>query len=92
MEKVELVKIKKAMKKLPEHIRVKLLKWADDVEKFGLATIKKVPGYHDETLKGNWSGYRSIRLSRGYRAIYFENKKDKTTTIVEVVEANKHEY
>ena len=32
--------------------------------------LRKVPGYHDEPLKGRLKGLRSIRLSKGYRAYY----------------------
>lgn len=32
--------------------------------------MRKIPGYHDEPLKGDLKGLRSIRLSKGYRAYY----------------------
>ena len=35
-----------------------------------LGITRQQPGYHDELLRGEWAGYRSIRLSRSYRAIY----------------------
>jgi proteic killer suppression protein len=44
--------------------------WVDDVEERGIAEVRKVPGYHDEPLKGERSGERSIRLNRSWRAIY----------------------
>jgi proteic killer suppression protein len=49
-----------------------------------------VPGYHDEPLKGDRAGQRSIRLSRAYRAIY-EIKED-TVKFLSVEEVNKHKY
>lgn len=52
--------------------------------------IRKIPGYHDEPLKGDRSGQRSIRLSRAYRAIY-EIKAD-AAQFVSVEEVSKHEY
>lgn len=48
----------------------KLADWALAVETYGLEEVRKVPGYHDEPLKGKRAGQRSIRLSRAYRAIY----------------------
>ena len=51
--------------------------------------MRKVPGYHDEPLRGKRAGQRSVRLSRSYRAIYME-EMDKV--LVKVLEVNKHEY
>ena len=61
------------------------------MQRFGSESIRKVPGYHDETLKGDRKGQRSIRLSRGYRAIY-EVREKRTVEFVSVEEVNKHEY
>jgi proteic killer suppression protein len=47
-----------------------VLGWVNDVESAGLSEVRKVLGYHDEPLKGNRVGQRSIRLSKSYRAIY----------------------
>ena len=92
MEKVELEKVRKKLKKLPGYIVIKLLSWAKDVEFLGLVAVRKSPGLHDEPLKGRWSGYRSIRLSKGYRAIYILEPKTKELTIVDVVDVSNHEY
>lgn len=56
----------------------------------GLDEVRKIPGYHDEPLRGDRRGQRSIRLSRHYRAIY-AIKKD-VFEFVEILEVNKHEY
>lgn len=79
------------LKKLPEHIVTKLLSWVDAIEHTGLITVRKLPGYHDEPLKGNRKGQRSIRLSRAYRAIY-RIKEDGDIEIIEVMEVSKHDY
>ena len=92
MEKVELEKVRKKLKKLPSYIVIKLLNWAKDVELFGLSVVRRSPGLHDEGLKGKWAGYRSIRLSKGYRAIYILHPKTKELTIVDVVDVSNHEY
>ncbi|MFK5953716.1 MAG: hypothetical protein QM498_11705, partial [Desulfobacterium sp.] len=60
-----------------------------DVETFGIEEIRVVPGYHDEPLRGNRAGQRSIRLSKAYRAFYVEHDD---TIIIEVIEVNKHDY
>ena len=78
------------LKKVPIYIALKLEAWIDDVGTRGLSEVKKIPGYHDEPLKGKRAGQRSIRLNKAYRAIY-ELKKG-NILFVEVLEVNKHEY
>jgi hypothetical protein len=34
--------------------------WVDDVEERGLEEVRKIPGWHDEPLKGERKGQRSI--------------------------------
>ena len=80
----------KQLRKLPRHIVDNLMIWVAAVEHDGLEEVSKVPGYHDEPLKGDRTGQRSIRLSRAYRAIY-EIKQD-TARFVSVEEVSKHEY
>jgi proteic killer suppression protein len=60
----------KDLTKVPDHVAVKLLDWVEDVEDRGLEEVRKIPGYHDEPLKGALKGLRSIRLSKAYRAYY----------------------
>ena len=89
--RVEIARLaEKQLRKLPRHIVDNLLIWVAAVEHDGLEEVRKVPGYHDEPLKGDRSGQRSIRLSRAYRAIY-EIKQD-TARFVSVEEVSKHEY
>ncbi len=85
----------KDLRKVPDHIANKLLQWIDDVEKSGLEEVRKVPGYHDEPLKGKREGQRSIRLNRAYRAIYEIKIDDELEVDIEfasVEEVNKHDY
>jgi proteic killer suppression protein len=49
--------------------------------------MRRIPGYHDEPLKGKRKSQRSVRLNRSYRLIYTES--DMTILVLEV---NKHEY
>lgn len=64
------ISVKKNFHKIPLQIKKKLFTWVAAVEKRGLNEIKKIPGYHDEPLKGNRQGQRSIRLNKQWRAIY----------------------
>lgn len=79
------------LQKVPQYIKEKLLIWVDSVERMGIKTIRKIPGYHDESLKGQRKGQRSIRLNRAYWAIYVENEQ-KEIVIISIIEVNKHEY
>ncbi len=81
---------RKDLKKVPRYIAIKLWGWIDAIGHQGLNQIRKIPGFHDESLKGNRTGQRSIRLSKGYRAIY-EIHRD-GIKFVEIMEINKHEY
>jgi proteic killer suppression protein len=55
---------KRSLKKVPGYIVDKLETWVDTVERDGLHEVRRIPGYHDEPLKGERQGQRSIRLSR----------------------------
>ena len=82
---------KKDLRSVPTPILKKFRAWVDDVEFNGLEAARKRPGYHDEPLKGDRRGQRSIRLNRSWRAIY-ELKSDGAVDLVEVQEVNHHEY
>jgi proteic killer suppression protein len=79
------------VRRLPGHIADKLATWVQAVTARGLEEVRKVPGYHDEPLRGERAGQRSIRLSLHYRAIY-ELQKDGRVEFVSVEEVNKHAY
>lgn len=80
----------KSLRRLPKEIVQKFLVWVRSIELDGLAETSKRPGLHDEPLKGKRKGQRSVRLSRGYRAVY-EVRKNKVS-VVFVLEVNNHDY
>lgn len=84
-------KLKKELKTHPKNVLAKLAGWVSAVGQYGLREIRKIPGYHDEPLKGDRKGQRSIRLSKAYRAIYIIDGAGKTE-IVEIIEVSKHDY
>ena len=81
----------KQLVKMHQHVVSKLKAWIDAVEVEGLEEVRKIPGYHDEPLRGPRSGERSIRLSKSYRAIY-AIRRDRTIEFVLIEEVNKHDY
>lgn len=79
------ISVKKNLHKIPMPIKKKLFTWVAAVEEKGLSEVKKTPGYHDEPLKGDRQGQRSIRLNKQWRAIYrIINKKIEFVLIEEV--------
>lgn len=84
-------KARKDLRKVPKHIVKNFQRWALLVEDIGLEEARKIKGYHDEPLAGDRFGQRSARLSISYRVIYVETP-EKTISIVNVLEVNKHEY
>jgi len=54
----------KQFKKLPVHIRQTLRTWANLINGHGIESMRRVPGYHDEPLKGQRIKQRSSPLSK----------------------------
>ena len=81
----------KQFKKLSVHIQKALRTWSTLIEEHGIWVMRRIPGYHDERLKGDRRGQRSSRLSRVYRVIY-EEADSGEITIITVMEVNKHDY
>jgi len=65
--------------------------WVDLVRVDGLDVARAIPGFRDHALKGEWQGYRAIRLSGAYRAIYILSEHKSVETVC-VEEVNKHDY
>ena len=81
----------KQVRRLPAHIGEKLLNWVYLVMEIGLEEVRKIPGFHDEPLVGRRRGMRSIRLSRGYRAMY-RIVREGDVEVVSIEEVSKHGY
>ena len=81
----------KDLKQLPRYIVEALAMWVEEVETDGLEETRKSLGYHDEPLKGDRKGQRSIRLSLSYRAIYIIESQTNIKFVL-IEEVNKHGY
>ncbi|MGE3973534.1 MAG: type II toxin-antitoxin system RelE/ParE family toxin [Bdellovibrionales bacterium] len=79
----------KQLSKIPDFIRKKVIFWVFLVESNGLAEVMKSPGFHDEPLKGERKGQRSVRLNRAYRLIY---RVIQDRVHIELLEVHKHDY
>lgn len=84
-------KAEKDLQKIPVHISEKLQIWIDLVENEGLREARKIKSFHDEPLKGQRNGQRSIRLNKAHRAFYRENTQGQVE-FIEILEVNKHDY
>ena len=63
--------------------------WKRIVELEGPQGLRLIKGFHDESLKGEWVGFRSSRLNLKWRIIY---KVEKEWLRVYVLEINPHHY
>jgi proteic killer suppression protein len=79
----------KELKKVPDFSRKKVMLWIFLVESNGLAQVMKSPGFHDEPLKGERKGQRSVRMNKAYRLIY---RMIEDRVHIELLEVHKHDY
>lgn len=95
METIIVVMTKLAQKqitRLPIELLEVVQKWILTVEEIGLENTRKHggKGLHDEPLKGQLKGLRSIRLNRSWRLYYKEING--ATKIVSIERVDKHLY
>ncbi len=64
-------------------------KWKDIVNVSGPEGLRLIKGFHDESLRGEWKGFRSSRLGIQFRVIY---KVERDQVLVPVVKASAHDY
>lgn len=91
MERVDLSKVAKQLKKVPKDIVFRLMRWVRTIEEFSLSEARKVKGYCDEPLKGLRQGQRSVRLGIKWRAIYSLSETGESN-IIKVEEVTPHDY
>ena len=81
--------IGKTLKKAPSEVVVRYEAWKRTVELLGPVGLKKVRGFRDEALKGDWKGFRSSRLNKQWRVIY---KVEGKQFEVYVMDVSPHKY
>ena len=79
----------KSLKKAPVEVLKRYEKWKDIVMISGPQGLRRIKGFHDESLKGEWKGHRSSRLGLGYRLIYRVKAQH---ILIEVVDLTAHDY
>ena len=73
----------------PREVLVRYEKWKDVVTLSGPAGLRRIRGFHDETLSGAWLGHRSSRLGIQWRVIY---RVEAEEVLVLVVSVTPHDY
>ncbi len=63
-------RVEKLLGTAPREILKRYEKWKDIAMISGPSGLRLIKGFHDEALRGVWSGYRSSRLGLQYRVIY----------------------
>jgi proteic killer suppression protein len=75
--------------KIPAEVLKRYEKWKDIVSISGPQGLRLIKGFHDESLKGQWQGFRSSRLGKQYRLVYkIEDKK----LYVKILDITPHDY
>jgi toxin HigB-1 len=74
----------------PQRVQIALQEWVKSVETDGMLEVRKILGYHDESLHGDRRGQRSVRLNRQWRVIYTESGGE--LVIVTIEEITPHAY
>ena len=75
--------------KIPVETLKRYEKWKDIVTISGPQGLRLIKGFHDETLKGQWRGFRSSRLGKQYRLIY---KIEDKIMYVKAIDITPHDY
>ncbi len=81
--------VKKQLKTAPVEVLKRYEKWKDIVAISGPHGLRLIKGFHDETLQGEWSGFRSSRLGNQFRVIY---AVENDIVVVKVMSVTAHDY
>lgn len=77
------------LRTMPREILLRYEKWKDVVTISGPGGLRRIKGFHDEVLRGQWQGHRSSRLVQQYRVIY---KVVRDEVYVQVEMLTPHDY
>ena len=82
-------KAEKQLDKAPKRVIAKYEVWKAIVEQGGPIELRNVKGFHDKSLRGDLSGFRSSRVGQKWRVIY-QVIKNELYVIVEKINAHKY--
>ncbi len=82
-------RVARQLKGAPQEVLKRYEKWKDIVGLSGPSALRRIKGFHDESLKGDWKGHRSSLPGLQYRVIY---KTLKDEVMIQVVNLSPHDY
>ena len=82
-------RIDKQCAALPLEILKRYEKWQDIAMISGPPGLRRVSGFRDEALAGEWKSHRSCRLGAQFRLIY---RLDAEALVFQVVSITAHDY
>ncbi len=82
-------RVSKSLSGAPAEVLKRYEKWKDIVSISGPSGLRSIKGFRDESLSGEWKGFRSSRLNLQYRVIY---KVEKDRVLVQVENVTPHDY
>ena len=82
-------RVDRQLSRVPRNILQRYEIWKEIVAVSGPEGLRRVRGFNDEALSGNWKGHRSSRLNQRYRVIY---RVERDRVLVDVVSVTAHDY
>ena len=82
-------RVVRRLAKTPVDVLKRYEKWKDVVTVSGPQGLRRIKGFRDEALRGDWKGHRSSRLGDQYRVIYLVEEQE---IVVKVIELTAHDY
>ena len=82
-------RVSRQLSRIPESIQQRYEIWKEIVGVSGPEGLRRIRGFNDEGLRGDWKGHRSSRLNQQYRVIY---RIERDEVLVQVVEVTAHDY
>lgn len=82
-------RIDRQLNRLPDNTLKRYEIWKEIIFTTGPDGLRRIRGFRDEALRGEWQGHRSSRLNQQYRVIY---RVEREEVKVEVVSVNAHDY
>jgi len=82
-------RVVRRLARTPTEILKRYEKWKDIVTISGPQGLRRIKGFHDEALGGDWKGHRSSRLGDQFRVIY---RVEAPNVVVKVIDLTAHDY
>jgi len=82
-------RVVRRISRVPVEILKRYEKWKDIVVFAGPQGLRRIKGFRDEALRGEWKGHRSSRLGDQYRVIYMVEEQN---VVVKVIDPTAHDY